>query len=225
MNINDVSTPKLEGDGLELIFARQKELLEKYLPIEEKNGLVFTTDVPVNVNTHMGQARLKFMAWNTVEELAEALDAQSRGEKLHCREEIADGFHFLVELMILAGIGPDDLIGLESGDLIVVESGEDKLKKLFLVFSPFNRAGFGNKRSTLVCNFIMWLGMACNTLKNKPWKQTQHTTDVALLRSRLVSAFHGYIQLCASFLIDDEDLFDLYYRKSEVNKFRQRTNY
>jgi len=138
MNIKDVETVKTEGgDKFELIFAKQMELMKKYEEIEGSNGLLQTSDIPVDLHDCKGQARLKDFAWRVTEEIGEAM----------------------------------------------------------------------------------------NCLKNKPWKQTHMLTDEEHYLEELADAFHFFIELCILSGMDAEGLFNMYFRKSEVNKFRQRTNY
>lgn len=139
MNINDVTNPTTtEGlDMLEAIFQKQRQLIEKYHPIEAANGLLQTHDVPVNLDDAKGQARLKDMTWRVVEELGEAM----------------------------------------------------------------------------------------NCLKNKPWKQTQMETDKDHYLEEIADAFHFFIELCITSGLDAKGLYDLYFRKNQVNQFRIRSNY
>jgi len=140
MNIHDVDGPEnktIHGDMLKLIFQRQKELMEKYHPIEKSNGLLITEDCPVDLDDKKGQQRIKDFAWRVTEELGEAM----------------------------------------------------------------------------------------NCLKNKPWKQTHMETDKEHFNEEIADAFHFFIELCILIGWDAEDLFNYYFRKSEVNKFRQRSNY
>ena len=69
------------------------------------------------------------------------------------------------------------------------------------------------------------LGEAGNCLKNKPWKQTQVETDVDHFIEELADAFHFWIELCIMIGLTADDLFEFYYKKSEVNAFRQRSKY
>ena len=68
-------------------------------------------------------------------------------------------------------------------------------------------------------------GEAMNCLKNKPWKVTQMETDVVHYLEEIVDAFHFFIELCILSGLNAEDLFRFYFKKSEVNKFRQRSDY
>ena len=137
MNVNDAEKEKIEGDMLEMIFKRQKELMKKYEKIEDDNGLLQTSFVPVDLNDRFGQARLKDFAWRITEELGEAM----------------------------------------------------------------------------------------NCLKNKPWKQTHMMTDATHYCEEIVDAFHFFIELCILSGFDAIDLTEMYLKKSQVNKFRQRSKY
>jgi len=137
MNVNDAEREQVVGDKLDAIFNRQRELMEKYEEIERANGLLQTADVPVEINSHLGQARLKDFAWRVTEEIGEAM----------------------------------------------------------------------------------------NCLKNKPWKQTQMETDVTHYEEEIVDAFHFFVELCILSGFDADRLTEMYLRKSQVNQFRQRSNY
>ena len=139
MNVNDVKSKVIEGDKLEFIFKTQKELLDKYLVIEGKNGigLGMVKSVPVNLHDKIGQYVIKDYAWRITEELGEAM----------------------------------------------------------------------------------------NCLKNKPWKATHMQTDEVHFKEELIDAFHFFVELLLVAGVEDKDLVDYYHKKSEVNKFRQASNY
>ena len=76
---------------------------------------------------------------------------------------------------------------------------------------------------------IMWaeteLVEAADCLKNKPWKQTMIEVDVDHFHEELADALHFFVEACIMSGIDWIDLLRLYFRKAEVNKFRQDSNY
>jgi len=123
MNINDVTDEDIldflgDTDMLEAIFDRQKELMEKYHPIEAANDLLLSPDVPVDLDSAKGQARLKDFAWRVTEELGEAMNClknkpwkqtQMLTDRDHFYEELADALHFMVELFILSGLDAKDV--------------------------------------------------------------------------------------------------------------------
>lgn len=213
VNVLDVNatipTPTPEKDRLQLIFERQHELMTKYFHIEKQNGLLETDDYPVNLHDRYGQARLKNFAWRCVEELAESMDALDHGNETHHFEEIADAYHFLVELMLLSGFTAEDF-----GD------------KPCRLEAMFEATEFPNHRPYMqLSHFTRELGMAMNCLKNKPWKQTHQLTDIPAYRARIIRAHQAFIVFCKSTDLFADALFRLYFAKSEVNKFRQRSNY
>lgn len=66
---------------------------------------------------------------------------------------------------------------------------------------------------------------ATNTLKNKPWKQSEVPTDQTHFYEEIADSFHFFIELCITAGMTAEDLARIYHRKHAVNKFRQRSNY
>jgi len=115
-------------DKLDLIFARQRELLERFHQIEAQHGLLPDPKVPVDITTHQGQAVLRSRAWNMTEELAEAMnELKNRPWKQKTYpvdleafyEELVDALHFFVELCILAGLSAEDLFARYMGKAAV----------------------------------------------------------------------------------------------------------
>ena len=228
MNINDfkeigITYDPLKDDRLELIFNRQQEMMSKYHEIEAKNGLLITPDVPVNLHDSKGQLRLKDFAWRITEELGEALEAFHihPDHPEHFDEEISDALHFLVEFTILAGYSADQ----------IANRYIDKYDRMDWIYQEANkpwRIGTTRHYPTVVSRvgyFVEALAMTCNTLKNKPWKQSQMMTDTYFFEINLGEAWLRFIRICLSANISSDQLFILYFKKSQVNQFRQRSNY
>lgn len=211
MNITHAKKEKVEKESLRAIFDRQKELMEKYHHIELKSGLLQTEDCPINLDDKKGQARIKDFAWRITEEIGEALDAltNEEGESalLHFHEELIDGLHFLTEMTILAGY-----------DL----PSEYTLKQLIEDNGTFRNCYSLND---LVADHVQYLGMMCNCLKNKPWKQTMMRTNKENFYHHLKLVWFNYISILTHQDFTEEDITDIYLKKSQVNKFRQRSNY
>ena len=81
MNITHAKEEKINDDFLNVIFNRQKELMEKYHWIEKKSGLLQTELFPLDLNDVRSQARIKDFAWRITEEIGEALDAIHHQDK------------------------------------------------------------------------------------------------------------------------------------------------
>lgn len=210
MNITHAKKEKTNKESLRAIFDRQKELMEKYHDIEFKSGLMQTEDCPVNLDDKRGQARIKDFAWRITEEVGEALDAieNESGESalLHFHEELVDGLHFLTEMTILTGYDLPEYTTLK--DLIEEGSYRDCYTL-----------------NDLVSDHVMYLGMMCNCLKNKPWKQSMMKTNKENFYKHLKLVWSNYVAILTSQDLTEEEITDLYLRKSQVNQFRQRSNY
>jgi hypothetical protein len=189
------------------IFQRQKELAKKYNVIEGEQGLRWVIESPVDLDDPKGQLQLKDYAWRVVEEVGESLESYfiTMDELVHAQEELADGLHFMVELVLAAGLDASDIKNIFS-----LEHFSDSRK-----YEEFK---------SYAANFIMHLGASINCLKLKPWKQTHEKTDKAVFHQRLKIAFLHYIALMLC-LMEPVEVLNLYFSKSEVNKFRIRSNY
>lgn len=217
MNINHAVHETLTGDMLAAIFNRQKELMAKYHHIEARSGLLQTEDCPVNLDDRRGQARIKDFSWRVMEELGEALDAKSHTD--HYQEELIDGLHFLTELTILAGRDYDTIIPKD-----IPKFHEDHLEDL--VETARNElTTHTDDLNYWVSQFVEQLAMMCNCLKNKPWKQSMMKTDREAFHGRLTNAWVCYITILVISGMDSPRIADTYLRKSQVNQFRQRSNY
>ena len=218
MNINHAVHETLTGDMLAAIFNRQKELMAKYHHIEARSGLLQTEDCPVNLDDRRGQARIKDFSWRVMEELGEALDAKSHTD--HYQEELIDGLHFLTELTILAGrnyntIIPEDLPKFHP----------DHLEDLYETALTHIDGPVHTDLNYWVAQFVEQLAMMCNCLKNKPWKQSMMKTDREAFYGRLTNVWVCYMAILAMAGMKPADIADTYLRKSQVNQFRQRSNY
>tara|TARA_Y100000816_G_C26094848_1_gene579155 strand:+ start:1529 stop:2158 length:630 start_codon:yes stop_codon:yes gene_type:complete len=209
MNIKDVQDvteyPEPE-DIIPNIFKMQHHLMHKeggYDQIESMIGLKQTEDVPVDIQSKQGQARLKDFSWRTTEELTEAMESyrnEKKDGREHTLEEVVDALHFFVELCILSGweTFPDECID--------VTPTEDVYKYVFL--AP-----------------VYPLGIACNLLKNKAWKKTQMETDVNRYHEQLRIATRELLGVFGYFDQSLRDIYNIYYKKNKVNLFRQKSNY
>jgi len=234
MNIDDVKNVPVGSKPLAEIFKLQRGLIETYRTGIDK-GL--PTEIPVNLHWSNHQSCLKDFAWRITEELGEALEARWLHSDIpsHYDEEIIDALHFLVEFTILAGIDERELVDLATREHPVETQDVDGLVILYVeaLIKPMFRETYPKmdpkrdyKNLALVVGiFVEALATTCNTLKNKPWKQTQMMTDIDYFKKKLAEAWIRFIQICIVSGITELDLYRLYFKKQEVNKFRQRSNY
>ena len=66
---------------------------------------------------------------------------------------------------------------------------------------------------------------AMNTLKNKPWKQSEVPTDALHFYEEVGDALHFFVEMCITAGMTAADLARIYHRKAAVNEFRQRSKY
>lgn len=226
MNITHAVKEEVSGDKLVAIFERQHELMVKYHDIELRSGLMQTEDCPVNLDDKRGQARLKDFAWRITEEVGEALDSLHSGDKDHYYEELIDGLHFLTEMSCLTGITPS---GIFRNVFEREPASDEDMLETFVTRSQQQTVKFDVNPSPSdiafkVMNLVEALGMTCNCLKNKPWKQSNMVTDRNAFYQNFSIVWKVYIALLSLELSADE-IVEVYLRKSQVNKFRQRSNY
>ena len=216
MNIEDISGEELwpkavefygTDNPLEIVFARQRELMEKYLVLEAEILSEKLVVVPVDIHSARGQRALKERIWWAVEEFVEALDAIKEGGETKFLEEMSDALHFLTELLILAG--------LDHSAIPPMEVDPSRL----LIYSE-------SRLNLQILGVIKSLGRAAWQCRNKSWKRTQVLTDVPRLTAHLQAAYKQFLAIYSDeFGLDLTQICLFYLRKSEVNLFRQRSNY
>ena len=202
MNVDDVKDfQEVPVESiLPSIRERQIELMHKYKDIE---GL---PDWPIDIDAKDSQVWIKDFLWRTTEELCESREAAILDHETHKIEELIDAVHFLTECFILADLTP-------SIDLNLIH---ENCKKMNGEFGTYDKH---------MAECIYFLGLVGNTLKNKKWKQTAVLTDKAKFFNYLDSAYYHLIATVFVCGCTPHDLYNFYFKKSEVNKFRQRSNY
>jgi len=198
-------------DYLADIFEHQKDLMRRFHPIEERNGFHRPDPVGLNLDRPLNQDRLRGLAWHVIEEFTEALD----GPKDEQLEELADTFHFLVELLITSGVTPSYLSRhLSSGEPLTRMMSEGILEN-WASLDPL-------ERPILQLSFVVCLGSAMNLLKNRPWKQTMRETDIPIYFARLRVATVEFLTVVGYMGYSAADLYQAYLGKHEVNQQRIR---
>jgi len=193
-------------DRLSAIFQKQRELTLQFHPIEIQNRLNqsdWVGNIPVDIRTFAGQEILRGHAWRIVEEVGEMLTAHTTLSRQDWLEEVADVFHFVVELCIVAGI--DDL------PVIAVE---DRLTLAFL--TPSSSVDFD--QFWLV--FIEGLADAMHELKWKAWKKNPAPSNVRAFQWKLEDMVNQFFRACSASGISADELHCEYFKKHKVNQDR-----
>ena len=200
MNVKDVPSPILEdlipSEVSRIIMDRQADLESKYWQIECRYA------PQVEINSAKGQVLIKDFLWRAMEEVGEAIEAlEVQGDVEKCNEEFADGLHFV-----------SGLCHIVNRRTIFTGAFE----------SYFNIPRAMLVRSSRTHSLVYRAGVLGNTLKMKPWKQSAITTDIPEFTSKLYDYVEAYLWAWGAPL---HMVYDYYWRKSEVNLFRIRSNY
>ena len=188
MNIEDFKPDK---HSFESIFEKQKEI--KFLYEPEAREIFSQFDI----DTYEDQEVFKRYCWRITEELMEALE--DRKNHNHFREELIDGFNFMVELYLLYGW---DFAKVKSPVQLSNCSIEEKVLKV-----------------------VYYLGVTANVLKNRQWRKSQYLVDLYIFEARFKKIWTSYMEIFYSMGMSDDDISSLWSLKYKVNLFRLKTNY
>lgn len=215
VSVNEIKNVENIPDNiLKEMFTKQKELAMKYVEIEGMGNLFEKTNT--NVDTLEGQIWLKDFLYRTIEEVGESFEVILLNQhwnnipdidKIHYAEELIDALHFFLELCLIAGYNFDNF--KQISEYGIVRNTE------------LNMRAFKVRHWNIVQN----LTLAGNKLRNKKWKQTQVLTDRKIFFHYLEQAFDELIRALRTVGLTDEDIYNLYFKKNQVNKFRQRSQY
>jgi hypothetical protein len=196
--MNTENFKPLKGIDLNFIQDKQMEVMFQYEPQEREVFKNFDIDV------YEDQEVFKRYAWRVTEEITEALEDLEHPQ--HFKEEITDAFNFLIELYHLYGWRLENLSPLEIPIKHVVGDKE----KAYEIYSM---------------KVIKQLGLTCNLLKNRPWRQSQYLVDLLIFEERFKKVWEDFIFLLAVCEMTKEELFDQWSLKYQVNDFRITSKY
>ncbi len=207
-DLSNLEIPKISPvrGAFPLIWQLQLELLGKYQEIE---GLPLW---PLNLDTKDNQELMKDFLARVVEELAESYEAFEAGDMPNAREEMADALHFLIEALIFT-------------------THEEAVPATYALAA--GKTLFGDMlESTYHADTVNWfwettyhLNIARNNLRNKKWKQTQVLAQKALFFANMIKALHSLINGFNLWGMNEQDIFDIYYKKNQINQFRIKSKY
>jgi hypothetical protein len=200
-----------------------KELEESYLTaLELYYSYNHEKVLPLNRNVPKNQLIFKDLYQNMVEETSEflelyyELDQKERNKNSTAiLDEVADISNFVHVMMAL--------FREEVPDFSINEAQKEASNV------GFNGEDYINMNhisaSYIVANMVYNFGMVCNLLKNRPWKQNQYFVNRSTLYKRLDKSYNSYKLFLSALQIDRETFKNAIKRKSDVNKFRIKTNY
>ena len=190
MNIEDF---KPISFSLEEIFQKQKEIKFLYEPDAKEIFKNF------DIDTYEDQEVFKKYCWRITEELTEAMEGRDNFD--HYKEELIDGFNFLMELYMLYGWDHTKLFGKYPKDDQELTSHGPILATIYQ------------------------LGITANLLKNRQWRKSQYLTDLYLFEPRLQEVSLAYWSIFKTLGMTVKEVVELWSLKYQVNLFRINSNY
>ena len=197
-------------DRLRSIFDKQRELIKHFHKIECQNSPYPDLSIPVDLQTHHGQARVRDSAGRISEEVAEAVQTLLGTQPdEHYHEEVADILCFLVELCLIAGLVDHDVTTL-------AEEEGDQLADIFTHARTVDFA-YGVDPLIIWAPFLFDLWDWMHHLKAKAWKLNPKRTDIEAFRLYAPRVFMSFAVACHTTGITDEILYCAYAKKHQIN--------
>ncbi len=205
MNINDFDKPnEYPLDLIKAMFDKQQELAIKYQEIEKMGNLLKETHL--NIDTANGQKWIKDFAWRVTEEICEAKEAYEFALQNEDDKDCFDiHYDHYIEELIDALHFLIELTIISGYNHLIVPRNYQETKE---IFEP-----------------VYYLGLMCNCLKNKPWKQSQMLTDRPKFESYLEKTWSALLGIFNDEGLSLKEVYDYYFKKNAVNQFRQRSKY
>lgn len=200
------------------IFDRQEAYLASLRPIYHWNGFyLHTNPFPWPLSDRDYQEEFRLLAWRCTEEVIELVELyfdctdhfSAYQEKFN--EEVADTFHFFVELCLATGVTVVDLCQEFSG-----RNGD-------YLSGAFDFCGQGNQNETIPQRwwlFVYKLGLAMHKLRQRPWRTDDRPTDPVAFKAAMIGAFLTFISACKRSGIDADALYNAYFAKGKINDQR-----
>ena len=210
---------------LERIFEQQEKLYHSFAPVVLNNGLPHAS-LPCDLDDPQVQAQIKLTLYAFLEELGEAAEAAIEGADLESvLTEYVDAFHFLVEIFLLCGIGPDELVPESLQFAPGTRAPVDLLDALFSYAEVLFPTGSDALPSSILLRTQLFATKLGYVLKNKPWKQSRRKTDLQQLKKAAQELNFSFLQLIIIAGMSPQDLYDRYLSKHKINEERIRSGY
>lgn len=186
---------------------------DQFLEYEELEGIQDWDLYSFSIDCSEDQMKFKDMLQiRFIEELTEASKSMEEPDE-HFWEEIGDSLNFFLSAYIMLGL---DLNKFNSPELLLYKGTEDHM----LMEKPSYK-DFSND----VYPVIEAVGYLCNLLKNRPWAQSNYLVSMLDFNERLEDLWFKFWKFLGNMKLQSKDVFELFWRKYQVNKFRIETGY
>ena len=187
-----------------------KYAMKQFLEYEKLEGIEDWKEHDFSIDCSQDQMRFKDMLQiRCIEELTEATHALDNKE--HFFEEVTDALNFFLSAYCMLGV---DFKKFKDPEEILDSFGyggatfpyEQKIKILFYMI-------------------VDDIGDLCNLLKNRPWAQSNYLVSMLDFDIRLNKLWNTFWEVLHELHLTKEELFEMFERKYEVNRFRIKTGY
>lgn len=143
-----------------------------------------------------------------IEELTEAFVAFQEKDYEHFKEEITDALNFFISSMVM--------IDYDMKEISIQENSTSEEKFDELIFSHL---------CVLFYGIVQKIGFLCNLLKNRPWAQSNYLVSITDFNERLDNLWKYFWGVINFLGFSKNEIYELFERKYEVNKWRIKTGY
>ena len=208
MNILDYEAEEYTTEVTKAIFDKMSDLLSYYKKFEVS---IKDLSLPVDIDTFEGQTAMKdFLEIRTVEELMEMREAIIESDRIeHIYEEVGDALNFMIVSYIIYGWD------------------ERRFQSIYNLYKPHSKRNIDRDIvDKLILEVVYQIGITCNKLKIRPWKKSQYLTDMLIFEERFECIFYRFFDLIFNGLhLTPNELWSIFSRKNQCNKFRINTGY
>ena len=186
--------------------ARDQFLMyEKLEGIDDWDAYDFSIDCSEDQMKFKDMLQIRF-----IEELTEASISMPEPEE-HFWEEISDALNFFLSAYCMLGV---DFNKFKSPEDFLYK-GEEKPRRITNIYT------FGVKAYPVIES----VGYLCNLLKNRPWAQSNYLVSLIDFDERLNLLWNRFWHFLGDMKLTSEDVFEMFYKKYQVNLHRIRTGY
>ena len=202
MNTTEIKVKNLIKSFEDLYKYAKKQFIE----YEKIEGIDNWKEYSFSIDCSQDQLKFKDMLQiRCIEELTEATHALDNEE--HFYEEVTDSLNFFLSAYIMLDV-----------DFNKLENPENILTGYKCVWSH-------SQIKLLFYNIVDDIGDLCNLLKNRPWSQSNYLVSMYDFDIRLNKLWKTYWSVLSDLGLDKEDIFNMFEKKYQVNKWRIKTGY
>jgi len=210
MNTSEITYNNNINSFDELYFHANKQ----FLLYESLEGIDDWEEYNFSIDCSEDQLKFKDMLQiRFIEELTEASIALNETEE-HFWEEIGDSINFFLSSYIMLGVDfnslsdPTDLLYKDLNKSNGVMEKPDIFRYSINAYRVIEKVGY-----------------LCNLLKNRQWAQSNYLVSLFDFDERLSDLWDEFWRFLGRMKVQPEDVFEMFWRKYQVNLFRIKTGY